>query len=256
MTFSFGKPKVKEIKDPLSTHLDKLKDSFDQKTPDFRFYQLFYKIKEKPPTKPPHPCLSEAEWATALENADENKSPELLIEFKALETRITNHQESAIKKMEDKLIDMATKIKELKQTANDLQNVYFKKIYRNSLFISLLLLDKLKTNEVQSLKNLPFSTQEHDYLEHLIQIQEEMQKPNHYEAKLNELHHQADLIEENVSKQPEVVISNELKEQAIKILKEHNTGLSGLTKEIKKMEKMVKSMESALMLSSFNLSGL
>ena len=239
--------------DPLLQRLYRIRDAYDQKRPTYRFSAIFYNVKGKGTTfggsafsKKNPDCLTPYEWNQAKADApDQNFEASVIVGFQQLEER-QNSQAVVVDAMEKKLKNQIGYIQQLKTIYDESLIHKIHEAEQNQREIHRRLIHQLQVDEVKALQTFQFSLEEHQILDRLEKLNEEIQKPNQYVAALNTLGLHAALQRDSSAGGSEPIVRDEELEPAEGILRSNNDAIAALTEVMRELERSISAMERAL----------
>jgi len=246
-------PKTGKIDDPLLQRLHRLRDSYDESKTTYRFGAVVYNTKTQSSTglsssnsKPG--SLTDEEWQKAQANSpDPNKfSPFLMCGFPAIEAR-QSAQVDIVNLMKSKLDDMASKINELSSSFQMLVSSKIQSITERNHHISNSLMQVLETEEVNSLSSFQFSREEHELLDRLEKMQEEIHKPNKFISALNTLSVKAKFMRDSAKSYNVMSINSQISTKSTEILRSNTKAIESLSHQIENLKESVKILEKTLL---------
>ena len=223
-----NQPTQNQIYDPLMQRFNNIKNAYDSNTTNYRFYSIVYNNKTgKSPMKPAF--ITDEDWDKARASSfDPLKfDPSPLVGFSSLESR-SKGQIDLINLMKSKYTDMKNKIQELNSSFDILNSNQIKEIQEKNNEISKLLMKVLETEEVKSLSSVTFSIEEHELLDQLEKIQEEINQPNKFIAALNTLSLKSKLLQDSTKISNELNFENKSLTKSLEILKYNTKALRSL----------------------------
>ena len=228
----------KKETDPILQRLHKIRDSYDKNTKSFRFQAIVYDTKANTSMgswSSCPACVQEADWEQAKAAAPNSElTPRVLEGFDQLRERASAQEEIA-DQMEEKLEDMKCRIEELKEDFANSVAVQMKKIAANNDMINRLMMNQLESEEMEELKSMPFTNDEADLVDKLSKLEKDIDKPRGFTAQLNMLKSRVRYMKETTASEPEVVLTDGVRERAMQVLGMHTKALKALSQVVKRM---------------------
>lgn len=240
------KPQAERPIDPLMARLYKIKNSYDPEHQSYRFHAAFYNTKGGTVATAKKPnCITDQEWNQLMASTpDPNQIPHVVRGFGELKSRV-EAQNKVVEQMKTKLKSMQAKIEEMRNRYNVDFTAIMREITEDNISISEQLMEVLQDKETSALKSYPFSAQEHELLDRLERLAEEVNKPNKFVSALNTLDLKSKLMMESMAFQPKIELEEEYITKATDILEVNNEALESLINLTKRIEKATANYESA-----------
>lgn len=258
--FSFGgtnQNKKPKSSDPLLQRLDKIRDSYTNDNPNYRFRATTYNPKPNSTSYSQKPnCVTQEEWdqisasspllpsycekkkdtGTLSTTQSLNMEPKILCGFNELDNRIQD-QSSVIEKMISKLKFLQDRIADLRIEYSKNIKSRLKELTDKNNEINLELMKFMEKEEVKALQSHPFSMEENEIYDKLEELSQEIQKPNKFEFSLNTLKVNSKMMRENLEAIPQINVPDESIKSSQEILKVNSDALKALSKVIKQIYK-------------------
>ena len=233
--------------DPILQRLHKIRDAFSDKSDTYRFYSVVQNISTSQPMSQPPKFVDPKEWEKAKQNpalSRDHTTPFQVNGFDGLNQRLKS-QKDIVEKMEKKLEDLKSRVVHLKKQYDTEFVKTITDISKNSSMISASLLDLLQFKETEALPDYPFSPKEHELLDRLQRMQNDLKKPNKYQAALNSLNLKATLISESGMNYPDIKLNDKV-DATESIIKSNHEAIEALVNVIQKLRSDTNLLENSL----------
>jgi len=240
---------VVKSSDPLQQRLDNIKSSLDKQSTNYRFQTVVYNYGSSNARNPP--TMTADDWAQAQADApDTTMFPFVVCGFDGLKNRMAE-QNQIIELMKKKLQSMNSAIKAIKEKSNEFQQEIIPKVFMRKQTILPMLIDILEKEEVHSLSGYQFSREEHELLDRIEKLKEDVNRPNRYVAALNTLTLKANLLKDmsfkgSSSRRFIEDLDAEMVSSGEEIMKINNDSISVMIKDLKRIAHVTHVLEKVV----------